>query len=77
MKNHLSELKKAIIDGVEVISYNTWTFIDVVSSSNGFSKRYGLIYVDRTEQDSKELKRIKKDSFDFYKHIIATNGETL
>lgn len=77
LKNHLSEMKKAIIDGVEVISYNTWTFIDVVSSSNGFSKRYGLVYVDRTEQDPKELKRIKKDSFDFYKNVIATNGQEL
>lgn len=77
LKNHLSEMKKAIMDGVEVISYNTWTLIDVVSSSNGFSKRYGLIYVDRTEQDPKKLKRIKKDSFEFYKDVIASNGEEL
>lgn len=77
LRNHLSEMKKAVIDGVEVISYNTWTLIDVVSSSNGFSKRYGLIYVDRTEQDPKDLQRIKKDSFDFYQKVIATNGEEL
>lgn len=77
LKNHLSEMKKAIADGVEVISYNTWTFIDVVSSSNGFSKRYGLIYVDRTESDEKELARIKKDSYYYYQEVIKTNGENL
>ena len=31
---------KAVHDGVELIAYNTWTFIDVVSSSDGFQKRY-------------------------------------
>lgn len=77
LENHLKELKLAIIDGVDVISYNTWTFIDVVSSSNGFSKRYGLVYVDRTESNPKDLKRVEKDSFDFYKKVIDTNGEFL
>lgn len=67
-------MKKAICEGVKVISYNTWTFIDVVSSSDGFSKRYGLVYIDRTEDDVKELKRIKKDSFYYYQKVIKTNG---
>lgn len=74
LKTHIEEMKKAIDDGVEVISYNTWTFMDVVSSSDGFQKRYGLVYVDRDELDEKELKRIPKDSFYYYQKLIQQNG---
>ena len=70
-------MKKAIAEGVEVVSYNCWTFIDVVSSSNGFDKRYGLVYIDRTEQDPKALRRIRKDSFFFYRDVIKSNGADL
>ena len=68
---------KAVCDGVPLISYNTWTFMDVVSSSDGFQKRYGLVYVNREELDQKDLKRIKKDSFHYYQKLIAENGEFL
>ena len=37
-------------------------------------KRYGMVYVDRTNDDLKELKRIKKDSFYYYKDVISKNG---
>lgn len=77
LKNHIAEMKKAVIDGVQLISYNTWTFIDVVSSSDGFQKRYGLVYIDREELDEKNLARIKKDSFHYYQKVIRTNGEDL
>lgn len=62
-------------DGVELLAYNTWTFIDVVSSSDSFQKRYGLVYVDRDELEEKELKRIRKDSFYWYQKAIRSNGE--
>ncbi len=77
LRDHIREMKHAVIDGVPVISYNTWSFIDVVSTSNGFLKRYGLVYVDRDEQDAKELKRVRKDSFGTYQRIIATNAADL
>ena len=32
------------------------------------------MYVDRDEMNLKELKRIKKDSFEWYKNIIIQNG---
>ena len=70
-------MRKAVYDGVELISYNVWTFMDVLSSSDGFSKRYGLVYIDRTEHDVKEMKRIRKDSFDWYRTVILSNGEVL
>ena len=39
--------------------------------------RYGFIYVDRDEFDLKTLDRYRKDSFYWYKKVIASNGEDL
>ena len=41
------------------------------------SKRYGYIYVDRNDDGTGSLKRYKKKSFDWYKKVIASNGEDL
>ena len=40
-------------------------------------KRYGMIYVDKQNDGSGTLKRMKKDSFEWYKKVIASNGEDL
>ncbi|AUB31730.1 glycoside hydrolase family 1 protein [Spiroplasma floricola] len=72
---HIEQLQLAISEGVEVIAYNPWSAIDVVSSHQGFKKRYGFIFVDRTEKDLKELKRYKKKSFFWYKDLISKNGD--
>ena len=72
-KDHISELQKAITDGVEVFGYSPWSAIDLVSTHEGISKRYGFIYVNRDEFDLKDLKRIPKKSFYWYKKLIAEN----
>lgn len=77
IKEHLKAIKNAIDFGVEVISYNPWSFIDVLSTSNGYKKRYGFVYIDRTDQDLKELNRIKKDSYYWYQKVISTNGSEI
>nr|WP_330397609.1 family 1 glycosylhydrolase [Lachnoclostridium sp. An196] len=41
------------------------------------AKRYGFIYVDRDNQGNGSLKRYKKRSFEWYKKVIASNGEEL
>ena len=41
------------------------------------SKRYGFIYVDRNDDGTGTLARYKKKSFEWYKEVIATNGEKL
>ncbi|MBQ7593016.1 MAG: family 1 glycosylhydrolase, partial [Synergistaceae bacterium] len=52
--------------------------IDLVSASSGeMRKRYGFIYVDKDDEGNGTLKRIRKDSFDWYKKVIASNGATL
>ena len=40
-------------------------------------KRYGFVYVNRDNKDLKDMKRIKKKSFEWFKHVIETNGEEL
>lgn len=77
IREHIKQIKLAIEDGVEMIGYCVWTIMDVLSSKNGFGKRYGLIYVDRDEFDEKDLARIPKDSFYWYKKVIASKGEEL
>ncbi len=63
IKKHLEQLKLAINDGVDVIGYCPWSVIDVVSTHQGYSKRYGFIYVNRDDSNLKDLKRIKKEKF--------------
>ncbi|WP_315076628.1 glycoside hydrolase family 1 protein [uncultured Clostridium sp.] len=77
IRKHLEQLKLAINDGVEVMGYCPWSALDVVSTHQGYGKRYGFIYVNRDEFDLKDLRRIKKKSFNWYKNVINTNGEKL
>ncbi len=72
---HVMQMKETLLDGVDLIGYTWWGCIDIVSASTGeMAKRYGFIYVDRDNNGDGTLKRIKKDSFYFYKKIIETNG---
>lgn len=74
LARHIQAIQEALTDGVEVLGYLPWSAIDVVSTHQGFNKRYGFIYVDRTDQDLKELKRIRKASYYWYQKVIAQNG---
>ena len=78
LREHIKQLKECIKDGVDVIGYLSWGPIDIVSSSSAeMSKRYGYIYVDLDDFGKGSGKRLKKDSFYWYKHVIETNGEDL
>ena len=71
-------MKEAIKDGVDLRGYYAWAPLDIVScSSSERSKRYGFIYVDLDDYGNGSGKRIKKDSFYWYKKVIETNGEVL
>ena len=74
LKEHIEQLAIMIDEGLPVFGYCPWSFVDVVSSHQGFAKRYGLVYVDRTETDPKQCARVKKDSFYWYQKVIARNG---
>lgn len=79
LKKHIVELKKAVaIDGVDLMGFLSWGPIDLVSASTGeMKKRYGFIYVDRDDEGKGTNKRYKKDSFEWYKKVIQSNGEEL
>lgn len=79
LSKHIAEFKKAVAeDGVDLIGYTPWGCIDLISMGTGeMKKRYGFIYVDRDSEGNGTLKRMKKKSFDWYKEVIASNGETL
>ncbi len=74
LKEHIVEIQKALTDGVELLGYCAWSFTDLLSWLNGYQKRYGFVYIDRDEQDEKELERIPKKSYYWYKKLIETNG---
>ena len=60
------------------MGYTTWGCIDLVSMSDiQMSKRYGFIYVDADDFGQGTYQRYKKDSFAWYKKVIATNGRDL
>lgn len=78
LRKHIEQMKEAIKDGVDLIGYTSWGPIDLISASTSeMSKRYGFIYVDKDDDGNGALNRSKKDSFDWYKKVIATNGEDL
>lgn len=78
MNDHLMQVSEAIKDGVEVMGYTAWGCIDLVSCSTAeMKKRYGFIYVDLDNDGNGTMNRYKKKSFDWYKGVIATNGESL
>ncbi len=68
---YLLQMKRAVDEGIPVNGYYHWSLTDNFEWKSGF-KRFGLIYIDYETQ-----KRIKKDSFYFYKKVIESNGEVL
>ena len=79
LKAHIEEMKKAVEeDGVDLMGYTPWGCIDLVSFTTGeLRKRYGFIYVDKNDDGTGSQKRYKKQSFDWYQKVIASNGEEL
>ncbi|MBO6047890.1 MAG: 6-phospho-beta-glucosidase [Erysipelotrichaceae bacterium] len=79
LRAHIKAMKKAVeYDGVDLLGYTPWGCIDCVSFTTGeMKKRYGFIYVDRNNDGSGSCDRSKKDSFYWYKKVIASNGEEL
>ena len=77
LEKHIRQMQLAIHDGCMMIGYCPWSALDLISTHEGMKKRYGFIYVNRSEYDVKDLKRYKKDSFYWYQKVIASNGNDL
>lgn len=77
LRKHIQACQEAIADGVGLMGYSPRSAFDLISTHQGITKRYGMIYVDRDEFDLKEMKRYRKDSFFWYKGVCESNGANL
>lgn len=68
----LLELRRAMREGAQVEGYMAWSLLDNFEWADGYRQRFGLVYVDYTSQ-----RRIPKDSFHWYKQVIASRGASL
>ncbi|MCD7840059.1 MAG: family 1 glycosylhydrolase [Erysipelotrichaceae bacterium] len=78
LREHIKAMNEAINDGVDLIGYTMWGCIDLTAASTGeMKKRYGFIYVDADDYGNGTYNRYRKDSFYWYKKVIASNGADL
>ena len=77
-REHIKEMKNAMFEeGVKCLGYITWGPIDILASMCNMDKRCGFVYVNRTNKDMRDLKRIPKKSFAWVKKAFESNGEDL
>ncbi len=69
LREHIGAVRVALQDGVDVRGYFVWSLLDNFEWSHGYSKRFGIAYVDYATQ-----RRILKDSARWYAQVIARNG---
>lgn len=78
LRQHITEMERAVNSHVNLMGYTVWSALDIVSSGTGeMKKRYGFIYVDKDDQGNGTMKRVRKKSFYWYKKVIETNGGDL
>ena len=65
LDSHLRAIAVAVRAGVDVRGYYTWSLLDNFEWAEGFTQRFGLVYVDY-----ETLERIPKRSFDWYAETI-------
>jgi beta-glucosidase len=68
LKRHLAAAARAIAAGVPLRGYFAWSLMDNFEWDHGYSKRFGLIYVDYQTQ-----RRVLKTSAHWYRQVIAAN----
>ena len=69
VRNCLSELRRAIGDGVPVKGYFLWSFLDNFEWQDGYNRRFGIVYNDFVTQ-----RRTPKLSARWYSQVIAANA---
>jgi beta-glucosidase len=68
LRNYMTQLRRAIGDGVPVKGYFLWSLLDNYEWADGYEKRFGIVYVDFQTQ-----KRTPKLSAEFYKNVVREN----
>jgi 6-phospho-beta-glucosidase len=78
LREHLRATRDAVRDGVEMIGFFPWGPIDIVScSSSEMGKRYGFVHVDLDDDGRGTGQRRIKDSYHWYRRVVASHGEDL
>jgi beta-glucosidase len=72
LHEHLSAVRRAVADGADVRGYFVWSLLDNFEWAYGYSKRFGIVYVDFASQ-----RRIPKDSARWYARLVAGGGAAL
>jgi beta-glucosidase len=66
ISEHLDAVAQAVAEGAPVRGYFVWSFLDNFEWAQGYSKRFGIVYVDFATQE-----RVPKESFYWYRDFIA------
>jgi beta-glucosidase len=66
LKGYIGDCAKAIGNGIDLRGYFLWSFIDNFEWAYGYSQRFGIVYCDYNS-----LKRYPKDSYYYYRDLIA------
>jgi beta-glucosidase len=69
LRAHLKTAHRAIEDGVPLLGYFVWSLLDNFEWAHGYTKRFGLYWVDFETQE-----RVPKDSAFWYRDVIAANA---
>ncbi|MEA2574685.1 MAG: beta-glucosidase, partial [Chloroflexia bacterium] len=69
LREHLGAVREAMHEGVDMRGYFVWSLLDNFEWARGYSKRFGIVYVDYPTQ-----RRIVKDSGEWYAQAIAQNA---
>ena len=67
LRGHLQAAQRALGDGVPVVGYFTWSLLDNFEWAHGYTKRFGLYWVDFVTQQ-----RIPKHSAYWYRDVVAS-----
>ena len=65
MEKYIDIVDRLNEKGMNIKGYFCWSLLDNFEWPSGYSQRFGIVYVDYLSQ-----KRIKKDSYFTYQHII-------
>jgi beta-glucosidase len=71
LQNYIAAVSRSIAEGAPVKGYFVWSMLDNFEWSHGYSKRFGIVYIDYPT-----LERVPKDSFYWYRDFIGTKTPT-